>query len=128
METIDEDGTLHPTGGTITAYEAPSGPGVRTDGFGYSGYRTTPAYDSLLAKVIGHSSSTDFKDAITKTSRALSEFRIDGIATNIPFLQSILAHGDFAAGHIHTRFVRMAMPVRVWIAVTPLPCSPTMHR
>jgi len=105
METIDEDGTLHPTGGTITAYEAPSGPGVRTDGFGYSGYRTTPAYDSLLAKVIGHSSSTDFKDAITKTSRALSEFRIDGIATNIPFLQSILAHGDFAAGHIHTRFV-----------------------
>jgi len=105
METIDEDGTLHPTGGTITVYEAPSGPGVRTDGFGYSGYRTVPAYDSLLAKVIGHSSSRNFRDAITKTSRALSEFRIDGIATNIPFLQSILAHGDFVAGHIHTRFV-----------------------
>jgi len=105
METIDEDGTLHPTGGTITVYEAPSGPGVRTDGFGYSGYRTVPAYDSLLAKVIGHSSSRNFRDAITKTSRALSEFRIDGIATNIPFLQSILAHEDFVAGHIHTRFV-----------------------
>jgi acetyl/propionyl-CoA carboxylase alpha subunit/acetyl-CoA carboxylase carboxyltransferase component len=105
METLGEDGSVRPAGGTLTVYEAPSGPGVRTDGFGYSGYRPNPAFDSLLAKVIGHSPSTNLKDAITRTSRALSEFRIEGIATNIPFLQRILAHEDFAAGRVHTRFV-----------------------
>jgi len=105
METIREYGSVRPSGGTLTVYEAPSGPGVRTDGFGYSGYRTSLAFDSLLAKVIGHSSSANFKDAIAKTSRALSEFRIDGIDTNIPFLQNILAHEDFATGRVHTRFV-----------------------
>ena len=105
METICEDGSVRPSGGTLTVYEAPSGPGVRTDGFGYNGYRTSLAFDSLLAKVIGHSSSTNFKDAIARTMRALSEFRIDGVATNIPFLQSILAHKDFATGRVHTRFV-----------------------
>jgi len=105
METIGEDGSVHPSGGTLTVYEVPSGPGVRTDGFGYSGYRTSLAFDSLLAKVIGHSSSMSFKDAITRTSRALSEFRIEGVVTNIPFLQKILAHEDFAVGRVHTRFV-----------------------
>jgi len=105
METVNEDGSLRPATGTINFYEAPSGPGVRTDGFGYSGYQPNPAFDSLLAKVIGHSSSVNLKDAITKTSRALSEFRIDGIITNIPFLQNILAHEDFVNSRIHTRFV-----------------------
>ena len=105
METAREDGSIHPTSGTLTAYEAPSGPGVRTDGFGYGGYQTSLLFDSLLAKVIGHSPSANFADAITRTSRALSEFRIEGVDTNIPFLQSILAHDDFASGNIHTRFV-----------------------
>ena len=105
MESIREDGSIHPSGGTLTAYEVPSGPGVRTDGFGYSGYRTSLSFDSLLAKVIGHSPSANFADAVTRTSRALSEFRIEGVDTNIPFLQSILAHEDFATGSIHTRFI-----------------------
>jgi len=105
METIREDGSVRPSGGTLTAYEAPSGRGIRTDGFGYSGYRTSLAFDSLLAKVIGHSPTKDFRDAITRVSRALSEFRIEGVATNIPFLQNILAHEDFATGRVHTRFV-----------------------
>ena len=103
MEVIGEDGTVRPSGGTITAYEAPSGPGVRTDGFGYAGYRTNGAYDSLLAKVIAH--SPDFAGAITRTSRALSEFRLEGVETNIPFLHNILAHEDFLAGEVHTRWV-----------------------
>ena len=105
METIGADGSVKPGGGTLTAYEAPSGPGVRIDGFGYTGYQTSPMFDSLLAKVIGHSPSRNFEDAIARTSRALSEFRIDGVATNIPFLQNVLAHPDFAAGRVHTRFV-----------------------
>ena len=72
-ETLGEDGTVRPTGGVLTAYEQPSGPGVRTDGFGYVGYETNPAYDPLLAKVIAHSPSARFGDALTRASRALSE-------------------------------------------------------
>ena len=105
MGAIHEDGSIHPSSGTLRVYEAPSGMGIRTDGFGYSGYQTSLSFYSLLAKVIGHSLSADFDDAIAKTSRALSEFRIEGIDTNIPFLQSILSHEHFATGRIHTRFV-----------------------
>jgi acetyl/propionyl-CoA carboxylase alpha subunit len=105
METIGEDGSVRPTAGTLTVYEVPSGTGVRTDGFGYSGYRTSLSFDSLLAKVVGHATSPNFADAIAKTTRALSEFRVEGVETNIPFLQRILRHPDFAAGNIHTRFI-----------------------
>lgn len=105
LETIGADGTVRPGGGTLAVYEPPSGPGVRTDGFGYSGYRTSAAFDSLLAKVICHSPSPNVADAISRTVRALGEFRLDGVATNIAFLQNILAHEDFAAGRVHTRWV-----------------------
>ena len=103
METIAPDGSVRPAGGTLTVYEAPSGPGVRTDGFGYAGYRTSGAFDPLLAKVIVH--APDFAGAVARSARALSEFRLEGVATNIPFLRSILAHADFAAGRVHTRWV-----------------------
>ena len=105
METVRGDGTILPSAGTLLAYEAPSGPGVRTDGFGYAGYETSLSFDSLLAKVVGHSPSDDFTDAVGRTSRALSEFRIEGVETNIALLQAILGHPDFAAGKVHTRFV-----------------------
>ena len=105
METIGEDGAVRPASGTLTAYEAPSGPGVRTDGFGYAGYRTSTAFDSLLAKVIAHSPTADFAAAIARTLRALSEFRVAGVGTNLPFLHNVLAHEDFAAGRVHTRWV-----------------------
>ena len=105
METIGEDGSVHPAAGTLAVYEVPSGPGVRTDGFGYSGYSTSLSFDAMLAKVIGHSPSHNLADAVVKTRRALSEFRIEGVGTNIPFLQNILAHSDFATGNIHTHFV-----------------------
>ena len=105
METVRADGAILPAAGTLLAYEAPSGPGVRTDGFGYAGYETSLAFDSLLAKVVGHSPSDDFEGAVGRTSRALSEFRIEGVDTNIAFLQAILGHPDFAAGNVHTRFV-----------------------
>ena len=105
METFGEDGAVRPSSGTLTAYEAPTGPGVRTDGFGYAGYRTSTAFDSLLAKVIAHSPAKDFAAAIARTDRALSEFRLEGVGTNIPFLRNVLEHEDFAAGRIHTRWV-----------------------
>ncbi len=105
METFAADGTIRPGGGTLAVYEAPSGPGVRTDGFGYAGYRTSSAFDSLLAKVICHAPGRDFGAAIARTQRALSEFRLEGVDVNIAFLQNILGHEDFAAACVHTRWV-----------------------
>ena len=105
METVAADGSVRPEAGLIDAYEAPSGPGVRVDGFGYAGYRTSTAFDPLLAKTICHSPSPAFADAAARTRRALAEFRIEGVATNIPFLMNVLAHDDFAAGRTHTRWV-----------------------
>ncbi|MCZ6856091.1 MAG: carbamoyl-phosphate synthase large subunit [Gammaproteobacteria bacterium] len=105
METIESDGSVRPAGGILNVYEPPSGPGIRTDGFGYAGYQTNSAFDSLLVKVIGHSRSPDLTSAVRRTSRALAEFRIDGIRTNLSFLQNILAHGDFSAGSLYTRWV-----------------------
>ncbi len=105
MEAVGEDGAIRPTSGTLSAYEAPSGPGVRTDGFGYSGYETSLNFDSLLAKVIGYAPSGGVKAAASRTTRALSEFRLEGVDTNIPFLQSILGHPDFVEGRVHTRFI-----------------------
>jgi pyruvate carboxylase len=78
MERMQADGSTRPAGGTLTTFEVPSGPGLRTDTFGYAGYTTSPRFDSLLAKVIAHSSSADFRDVVSKTYRALSEFRIEG--------------------------------------------------
>src|SRR6195256_5207697 len=105
METMDETGATQPTGGTLTMFDLPSGPGVRVDTFGYSGYTTSAAFDSLLAKVIVHSPGADWADAVRKASRTLREFRIGGVATNIPFLAAVLAHPDFAANRISTNFI-----------------------
>ena len=105
LEVLRPNGTFRPGGGTLRAYEAPNGPGVRTDGFGYVGYKTSNSFDSLLAKVICRSPSRDFADAAARTARALSEFRLEGVGTNIPFLQNILGHPDFKAARVHTRWV-----------------------
>ena len=105
METMQADGSTRPSGGTLTAFEIPSGPGVRTDSFGYAGYRSSPSFDSLLAKVVGHSPSPALGDALRRTYRALADFKIEGIATNIALLQTLLVHPDLAAGRIYTRFV-----------------------
>ena len=105
METMAPDGTARPGGGTLTAFEPPTGPGIRIDAFGYAGYRTSPRFDSLLAKLIVHVRNGGLAAAADKAYRALSEFRIIGVPTNIAFLQTILRHPEFRGGHAHTRFV-----------------------
>ncbi|MDA0353594.1 MAG: carbamoyl-phosphate synthase large subunit [Chloroflexi bacterium] len=105
METMTSDGQVRPSGGVLAAFDPPHGPGVRVDTFGYAGYRTSPSFDSLLAKVIVHSPSSSFEDAVTRAYRTLSEFRIDGVSTNIPFLQNLLRHPDFLSGNTYTTFV-----------------------
>ena len=105
MEVMDENGLARPTGGTLAMFDPPSGPGVRVDSFGYSGYRTSVAFDSLLAKVIVHSPAGGWPDVVQKAARALREFRIGGVATNIPFIQAVLAHPDFIANRLSTGFI-----------------------
>jgi acetyl/propionyl-CoA carboxylase alpha subunit len=105
MESMGADGTAKPSGGTLTAFELPSGPGVRVDTFGYVGYTTNPSFDSLLAKLITHSPSASFADVVTKTYRALCEFKIEGVQANLAFLQSLLRHPEFIGNRVYTRFI-----------------------
>jgi acetyl/propionyl-CoA carboxylase alpha subunit/acetyl-CoA carboxylase carboxyltransferase component len=105
LETIGGDGTVKPSGGTLTVFEPPSGPGLRVDSFAYAGYVTSPAFDSLLAKLIAHSPSADFADVVARAYRALCEFRVEGVDTNIGFLQNLLRHPEFVANRTYTRFV-----------------------
>jgi acetyl/propionyl-CoA carboxylase alpha subunit/acetyl-CoA carboxylase carboxyltransferase component len=105
METMTETGATQPTSGTLTAFDPPSGPGVRVDSFGYAGYQTSAAFDSLLAKVIVHVPTARWADVVAKAARSLREFRIGGVETNIAFLQAVLANPDFVANRISTSFM-----------------------
>jgi acetyl/propionyl-CoA carboxylase alpha subunit/acetyl-CoA carboxylase carboxyltransferase component len=103
VETMTEDGSAKPGGGTLTAFEPPSGPGVRVDTYGYAGYRTNPNFDSLLAKVIVKAPT--FEAAFSRAERALASFRLEGAPSNIGFLRALLADKDVRADKVHTRFV-----------------------
>jgi acetyl/propionyl-CoA carboxylase alpha subunit/acetyl-CoA carboxylase carboxyltransferase component len=103
MEQMDPSGGARPSGGVLSVFEVPSGPGVRVDSFGYAGYATSPNFDSLLAKVIVH--APDFEAAVRKAQAALSEFRIEGVATNLGFLSALLARPELTSGGVYTRLV-----------------------
>ena len=103
MERIDAKGNLRPSGGTLTAYDPPAGPGLRVDGFAYAGYTISAAYDSLLVKVIAH--AADYPTALAKSNRALAEFRIAGVDTNIAWLRALLTHPEMADYAVSTRFI-----------------------
>ena len=94
-----------PTGGVLAVFEPPTGPGIRVDSFGYAGYQTSTRFDSLLAKVIVHSSSHEFADCARKAYRALAEFRIEGFATNLPFLMNLVQSEAFHKHDVYTRYV-----------------------
>ncbi len=103
LETMQADGSARPAGGVISAYEPPSGAGIRVDGYGYAGYATSPSYDSLLAKVIVQ--GEDFPAALRRAYRALCEFRLEGVASNIHFLQNLLRRPELADNRVSTRFI-----------------------
>ena len=104
-ETLDAQGNARPAGGTLARFDLPAGPGVRVDTHGYAGLAPSPHYDTLLAKLIVHSPSPRFADALRRSLRALDECHIDGIATNLPLLCAIAARPEFATQAVHTRFV-----------------------
>jgi acetyl-CoA carboxylase, biotin carboxylase subunit len=95
--------TFAPSPGVITAFNLPGGPGVRVDTFVYSGYRVSPFYDSLIAKVIVHARTRDL--AIARMKRALEAMVIEGIKTTIPLHLKIMDDPRFRAGDISTNFM-----------------------
>ncbi|WP_339845739.1 carboxyl transferase domain-containing protein [uncultured Halopseudomonas sp.] len=104
LESMAADGSARPAGGTLTAYEPPSGPGIRVDGYGYSGYTTSPSFDSLLAKVIVQADA-DYPSVLRRAYRALCEFRLEGVSSNLPFLQNLLGNTQVQANKVTTGFI-----------------------
>ena len=92
-----------PSPGKITAYNAPGGLGIRIDSAAYENYSVLPHYDSLLAKLIAF--AEDRPRVIRRMRRALAEFVIQGIRTNVPFHRAALSDEAFVAGNYDTRFV-----------------------
>ena len=99
-------------GGAISAYKEPSGPGVRVDACGYAGYAPPPQFDPLLAKVIGASNSSgSFESSVDRTLRALEEFHISGLPTNLAELRGILSHPEVRSGDARTSLLAEAPPI-----------------
>jgi acetyl/propionyl-CoA carboxylase alpha subunit len=104
-ESITSGGEVRPSTGTLASFDVPSGRGVRVDTHAYGGYEVSPSFDPLLAKVIAHVPNGTIEDALGLAARALSEFRIDGVRTNIGLLRALLTHDDVREGRIDTQFV-----------------------
>jgi acetyl-CoA carboxylase, biotin carboxylase subunit len=92
-----------PWPGVITEYHPPGGSGIRVDSGVYGGWRVPTHYDSLIAKVIAHAPTRDA--AIRRMDRALDEFIVGGIRTNIPLHKRLLREPDFVAGTMSTRTI-----------------------
>ncbi|HTW32323.1 MAG TPA: acetyl-CoA carboxylase biotin carboxylase subunit [Candidatus Sulfotelmatobacter sp.] len=99
----DPDNNYFPSPGRITLLLAPSGPGIRRDSGMYEGWNVPMDYDPLLAKLIGY--GTDRDQAISRLTRALNEYFVGGIKTNISLFRRILKHPDFRAAKIDTGFL-----------------------
>ncbi|OBG72406.1 MULTISPECIES: carboxyl transferase domain-containing protein [unclassified Mycobacterium] len=109
-ETLRPDFTVAPAAGTITAFAPPAGPGVRVDTYGKAGLAISPRYDSLLAKVVTHVRQPSWPAALRKARTALTEFEIEGVATNIAMLRALLADARLEAGWVTTGFLEDALP------------------
>ncbi|WP_252272552.1 acetyl-CoA carboxylase family protein [Pseudomonas subflava] len=103
LETLLADGSARPAAGVLSAYQPPAGPGLRVDGHGYAGYPVSPAYDSLLAKLIA--AAADYPSALRRAYRALCEVRLEGVASNLHLLQNLLQREEVTGNRVDTRFV-----------------------
>jgi len=94
---------FRPSPGVITEWHPPEGEGIRVDSHCFEGYFVPPFYDSLLAKLITH--GADRHEAMKRMGEALESFRVNGIATTIPFLGFLLHQQDYISGKVNTRWV-----------------------
>ncbi|WP_319824468.1 acetyl-CoA carboxylase family protein [Thalassovita sp.] len=102
LESTNPDGGTSPSQGRLRAFDQPGGNGIRVETFGYAGYETSLAFDPLLAKVIAHTPSGGLGDALNRAARALAEFRIEGVDTNLPFLRALLSLPEIRENRIDT--------------------------
>ena len=115
ITTEDPENRFIPDYGTITNYRSAAGFGIRLDGgTAYSGATITPFYDSLLVKLTAWAPT--FDQAIFRMDRALREFRIRGVKTNIPFLDNLILHPTFRAGKATTTFIDNTPELFRWAA------------
>ena len=104
ITTEDPEDNFSPDYGRIQTYRSPAGLGIRLDGASaYAGAVLSPSYDSLLVKLTAW--NTTLGGACRRADRALREFRIRGVKTNIQFLENVVNHNDFQAGKTTTRFL-----------------------
>ncbi len=104
ITTEDPANGFRPDTGKIITYRSAGGGGVRVDGGTvHSGAEVSPHFDSLLVKMTCRGRT--WSEAVARARRALAEFRVRGVATNIPFLQAVLDDPDFAAGGVSTSFI-----------------------
>jgi pyruvate carboxylase len=104
ITTEDPNAGFRPDTGKITTYRSPGGAGIRLDGGTINpGAQISPHFDSMLAKLTCR--GRDFATAVQRSKRALAEFRIRGVSTNIPFLQAVLEDPSFEAGDLSTSFI-----------------------
>ncbi len=105
ITTEDPANGFRPDTGKIITYRSAGGGGVRVDGGTvHSGAEVSPHFDSLLVKMTCRGRT--WSEAVSRARRALAEFRVRGVATNIPFLQAVLDDPDFAAGGVSTSFIQ----------------------
>ncbi|MEU3271648.1 pyruvate carboxylase [Saccharomonospora sp. NPDC006951] len=104
ITTEDPANGFRPDTGMISAYRSPGGSGIRLDGgTAFAGTEISAHFDSMLVKLTCRGRT--FKTAVGRARRALAEFRIRGVATNIPFLQAVLDDPDFQEGRVTTAFI-----------------------
>ncbi|WP_330182382.1 pyruvate carboxylase [Nocardia sp. NBC_01503] len=103
ITTEDPANGFRPDTGRITGYRSPGGAGVRLDGGTNVGAEVGAHFDSMLVKLTCR--GRDFQTAMARARRAVAEFRIRGVTTNIPFLMAVLDDPDFRAGHVTTSFI-----------------------
>ena len=103
ITTEDPNNGFRPDTGTLTAYRSPGGAGVRLDGATAVGAEISPNFDSLLVKMTCR--GKDFQQAVARAIRALNEFTVSGVSTNIGFLRALLREPDFTTHRIDTGFI-----------------------
>ncbi|WP_018682087.1 pyruvate carboxylase [Actinokineospora enzanensis] len=103
ITTEDPAKGFRPDTGMISAYRSPGGSGIRLDGGTAAGAEVSAHFDSMLVKLTCR--GRDFASAVRRARRAVAEFRIRGVASNIPFLQAVLDDPDFVAGRVTTAFI-----------------------
>ncbi|WP_431780912.1 pyruvate carboxylase [Streptomyces chumphonensis] len=104
ITTEDPANGFRPDTGKISAYRSPGGSGIRLDGgTAHAGTEISAHFDSMLVKLTCR--GRDFRTAVGRARRAVAEFRIRGVQTNIPFLQAVLDDPDFQAGRVTTSFI-----------------------